>query len=142
MSFRINTKPLLNDFLQHSKMMFEMHGDVTGDMAKTPKKRSLPQNDISHVWYTELARQGDMTYREYRNYCKLEFGMAIMLVGHEKQRDIWHKAMTALTFEERCESMTNINVTSTFNKKQMTQYLDEVQRHFTQERFILTSREK
>ena len=44
----------------------------------TAGKRSLPQNDISHAWYEQMAledRQEDA--RGHRRYCKLHHGVPI-----------------------------------------------------------------
>ena len=142
MGMRVNTKKLLNDHIQNARLMFELHSDITCDAIKTPKKRSLPQNDISHAWYLELAKQGDMTFDEYRTYCKYKFGLAIMLSGDDEQKATFQRVMKSISYEDRLAIVSKMAVTSTFKKSEMAQYLDEMQRHFTQQGFILTNREE
>lgn len=138
---RVNTKALLHDHIQNATLMYEMHKDITCEAIKTPKKRSLPQNDISHAWYLELARQGDMTFDEYRTYCKYKFGLGIMLEGNDKQKETFKRVMKSISYEDRLAIVSKMAVTSTFKKAEMAKYLDLMQQHFTGQGFILTNKE-
>ena len=139
---RVNTEQLLDSHIQNAKMMFELHKDITCDAIKTPKRRSLPQNAISHKWYAELAAQGDMTFDEYKTYCKYKFGLSIMLEGDDIQKASFQRVMKSISYEDRLAIVSKMSVTSTFKKVEMTKYLDEIQRHFSPQSFILSNREE
>ena len=105
----------------------------------TVGKRSLDQNALSHAWYAELADQGDMTFDEYKCYCKLTFGIPILAEGDEAGFDLM-LALSNLDYEQQLNLMRTVKVTSLLNRKQMTKYLDQVEVHFSQQGMRLTEK--
>jgi len=105
------------------------------------QKRSIISNSLQFHWYAELSNQGDQTANEYRRYCKYHFGLALRAANDEffqvKMRDI----LKRYPYEERLEMMDFIDVTSTFNREQMSLYLTEIKNHYTPQGFVLTNSE-
>lgn len=104
-------------------------------------KRSISQNSLQHKWLTELAAQGDMTYEEYRGYCKLHFGVPILRRDWDWYREIYDEKIKHLPYEKKIlMMMTPIDaaVTRDMSKKQMDEYLTKMQQHFVGQGFVLT----
>ena len=116
---------------------FVKHGDY-----RDP--RSLDQNALQHVWYSEIESQGrEMSAGEARRYCKLTIGVPIMRGGDtplcDKFRHGWDALIKPrLTYEEKLELMDWFAVTSLMNKDQMRRYLETMQRTFAGKGVSLT----
>lgn len=108
--------------------------------------RSLPQNALQHVWYSDIQRAGLMTKVEARRYCKLHFGVPLLRSGENEEamrfREFWDRALKhRLSYEEKLVAMDYVPVTSLMTREQMTDYLDSVQRHFAHQGVQLEGRE-
>ena len=102
------------------------------------RKRSLNQNDISHVWYEQLARE----CREYdvlgwKCYCKLHHGVPILRAEDADYRQTYDLCIRPMSYDKKFEAMKHWPVTSLMTKKQLTAYLDSVQRDFENRNIIL-----
>ncbi|MDQ3159445.1 MAG: hypothetical protein M3Q51_00290 [Pseudomonadota bacterium] len=99
-------------------------------------KRSLNQNDISHVWYQQMAREDRQDdYAGHRRYCKLHHGVPIM------REDSDFKASYDLVIKHqpyavRLQAMDHWPVTSLMNKEQMTRFLEAVRDDYKQQRDV------
>lgn len=116
----------LSQALGEVREMFRLHKRVK--VKVTAGKRSLNQNDISHVWYEQMAledRQHDA--REHRRYCKLHFGIGILRSEDSEFREFYDASLKALDYETKLKAMEYLPVTSMMNKAQMTKYLEDVQ---------------
>jgi hypothetical protein len=97
--------------------------------------RSNAQNRLSHRWYSDIARQmDDRTAEEVRAECKLQFGVPILLRDNGPFCAAWDKATGRLTYAEKLEAVRafDLPVTRLMTTPQMTEYLDTLQRHWTQ----------
>lgn len=104
------------------------HGYVRVTIAK--ESRTHAQNRWINKAYEMLSKQGDSSIIEYRRYCKLNFGMSILVESDIDNANLWRKIMRFLSYQERLESMDTINVTSTFNVDQGLRYIDQICKHF------------
>jgi len=120
---------------------FVKHGDYR-------EARSLDQNSLQHVWYSEIETQGrEMSAGEARRFCKLTIGVPIMRGGDTPLCDQFRKGWdglikSRLTYEEKLELMDWFAVTSLMNREQMRRYLDTVQRTFADKGVVLAGLEK
>jgi len=108
---------------------------------KKKRKRSLDQNRLGRLWCKEASEQGDMTAEEYRGYCKLHFGMAILCRDSEKYLAACQKVLGGLTYEQKLALMMQPHdypVTRGMTKRQKAEYLNECYQHFTGLGFRLT----
>lgn len=97
----------------------------------TGRKRSLSQNDISHAWYQQMARE-DRQEDElgHKGYCKLHHGVPILRAEDADFRAAYDASIKHLTYEQKREAMKLFPVTSLMTKPQLTKYLEAVQRDY------------
>lgn len=135
----INSERTLKEAQGELRREYEKHHFIS--VKTETQKRSIVSNALQFHWYSELQAQGDKTAQEYRNYCKYHFGCAIRASKDDffanTMRDIFKKYV----YEDRLKMMDFIDITSTFDRKQMTQYLNEIKNHFIPQEFVLTNSE-
>jgi hypothetical protein len=107
------------------------------------KRRSLDQNDISHVWYEQVARE----LREddalgVKCYCKLHHGVPILRAEDAEFRDFYDAAIKGLTYEQKLAAMKYLPVTSLMSVDQGSRYLVAVQDDYRQRGVTLIFPEK
>lgn len=95
--------------------------------------RSSVQNRLAQRWFTDVARQlGDETHEDVRAYCKLHFGVPILRAENEAFRQSYDRTMKGLAYEDKLAAVKafDLPVTRLMTVKQMTAFMDEVQRHW------------
>jgi len=106
------------------------------------KNRSVEQNKLQRLWLREAAEQlCEYTAEEYRGYCKLHFGVAILRNESDKFREVYDRLIRPRSYEEKLELMMvpmDLPVTRIMTTKQKTTYLDDMYVHFTGLGVILT----
>ncbi len=105
---------------------------------KTGKARSLPQNNITHAWYEQIARE----LREddalgWKSYCKLHHGVPLLRAEDDEYRDIYDGAIKGLIYEQKLKVMRYFPVTSLMNKEQLSKYAEAVRDDFYQRGVLL-----
>lgn len=106
--------------------------------------RSGVQNRLAQRWFTDIARQlGDQTHEDVRAECKLHFGVPILRAENEAFRQSYDSTMLGLPYEEKLAAVKafDLPVTRLMTAKQMTAFMDEIQRTWTQRGFRLTDPE-
>lgn len=105
--------------------------------------RSLDQNALQFLWANETAQQrGDCTFDEVRADWKLRHGVPILRRDNDDFRAFYDKALKHLPFEMKLQAMAYVPVTSVMGVRQMTEYLDTVQRETLQQGIRLTDPER
>jgi hypothetical protein len=108
------------------------------------KHRSAAQNRLAFAWYKEAAEQlGDVTPSEVRAYCKLTIGVPIRRED-DAFREAYDRLVKPLSYEEKLALMVepfDLAVTRHMTTKQLTRYLDDMQRHYAEQGIILTTPE-
>ena len=105
---------------------------------------SNAQRRLSFQWYMDASRQlGDQTAAEVRAECKVVFGAPIVCQSSEAFKASWATLRHRFTHEEVLEfvEQTELPVTSIMTVKQMSEYLDAVQRHYSRQGIRLTDPE-
>jgi hypothetical protein len=105
------------------------------------QKRSIISNSLQFHWYTELQQQGDNTAPQYRNYCKYHFGCPLRAAQDEYFAKTLRDIFMRYTYEERIDMMSFIDVTSTFDRPTMSEYLFAIKMHYGPLGFVLTNAE-
>jgi hypothetical protein len=101
--------------------------------------RSLDQNALQFVWALEASQQrGDMTVEEVRCEWKLHYGVPILRAENDDFRAVYDEAIKPLPYELKLKAMRFLPVTSEMTVKQMTAYLDTVQRECAENGIRLT----
>lgn len=106
--------------------------------------RSGVQNRLAQRWFTDVSRQlGDQTHEEVRAYCKLHFGVPILRAENEAFRQSYDATMKHLSYEAKLAAVKafELPVTRLMTVKQMTAFMDEIQRHWSGMGFRLTDPE-
>ncbi|MFV1689992.1 hypothetical protein VWZ40_00885 [Phaeobacter sp. JH20_21] len=88
-----------------------------------------------------MSRQKeDETHEEVRAYCKLHFGVPILRAENEAFRQSYDRTMRPLDYETKLAAMKNLDipVTRLMTVKQMTAFMDEMQRYWSGLGFRLT----
>lgn len=91
--------------------------------------RSLDQNHLQFLWANEFAAaMGDRTGEEVRHEWKLRHGVPILRAEDEGFRKVYDANLKGLSYAAKLALMAYIPVTSLMTVKQMTAYLEAVQR--------------
>ncbi|MFV1538726.1 hypothetical protein [Phaeobacter sp. JH204B] len=95
--------------------------------------RSGLQNRLAQRWFTDVSRHlEDQTHEEVRAYCKLHFGVPILRAENEAFRQSYDATMKHLPYEAKLAAVKafDLPVTRLMTVKQMTAFMDEMQRHW------------
>lgn len=105
--------------------------------------RSLDQNHLQFLWANEFAQaMGDRTGEEVRLDWKLRHGVPILRAEDEGFRATYDANLKGLSFSSKLALMAYIPVTSLMTVKQMSAYLDAVQREAAGQGVRLTDPEE
>lgn len=105
--------------------------------------RSLDQNALQFLWANEAAQQrGDCTFEEVRCDWKLRHGVPILRRDDDEFRAFYDASLKHLPFEAKLKAMAFVPVTSDFGVRQMTEYLNTVQRECAEQGIRLTDPEQ
>jgi len=106
--------------------------------------RSTAQNRLAQRWFTDIATQlGDQTHEDVRADCKLRFGVPILRAENEAFRLSYDRVIKELPYEDKLDAIKafNLPVTRLMTAKQMTAFMDEMQRNWTAQGVRLTDPE-
>lgn len=113
---------------------------VTVTIAAGAGRRPL-QNRLAQRWFTDISRQlGDQTHEEVRAFCKLRFGVPILRAENEAFRLSYDRTVKPLDYEQKLEAIKafELPVTRLMTVKQMTAFMDEMQRYWSAQGIRLT----
>jgi hypothetical protein len=103
------------------------------------RDRTPDQNRLQFLWAKEAAEQrGDMTADEVRCEWKLIYGVPILREESAEFRDVYDTAIKPLPYELKLKAMRFIPVTSEMKVRQMTRFLDTIQRDCAEQGITLT----
>lgn len=106
--------------------------------------RSKDQNRLAQRWFTDVATQlGDQTHQDVRAECKLRFGVPILRAENEAFRISYDRVLKRLSYEEKLAAVKafDLPVTRLMSVKQMSAFMDEMQRHWSGQGVRLTDPE-
>ena len=116
-------------------------GEVEIQMRNKTESRKDKQNRLSFHWYKEIAQQLDMDAEEVRAYCKLHFGVPILRKDNS-YRETYDKKLRPLHYEQKLMLMGkpfDMSVTSLLSVSEFVEYLNSIEKHFTQQGVRLTT---
>jgi len=106
--------------------------------------RSNAQNRLAQRWFTDIATQlGDQTHEDVRADCKLRFGVPILRAENEAFRISYDRVIKDLPYGDKLDAIKafDLPVTRLMTAKQMTAFMDEMQRNWTAQGVRLTDPE-
>lgn len=136
-SWTINSDFSFESFCENVKALYQKHRHITYDAPRIGPKRSDDQNRISHAWYAEIAKFHGESPIEAKARCKLEIGVPILRAASEEFRVSYDKAVKPLPYETKLEIMKFFPVTSLMKVKELTEYLEAVQRKYSEQGLML-----
>lgn len=131
------------------------HVDALADMLRGRKMpctvswtqgagRKDAQNRLAQRWFNDIASQlGDQDREGVRAECKLRFGVPILRAENEAFRLSYDRVMKHLPYEEKVAAIRafDMPVTRLMTVKQMTEFMDAVQREYLPQGVRLTDPE-
>lgn len=133
----INSGEALQNALGELRDLWNRHKFLRVSI-KTGKDRSMPQNNFTHAWYEQLARElreDDAT--GWKCYCKLHHGVPILRAEDEEFRETYDSVIKHLTYEQKLTAMRCWPVTSLMTREQLTKYAQALQEDFARRGVIL-----
>lgn len=106
--------------------------------------RRPAQNRLAQRWFSDVSRQlGDRDHEDVRAECKLHFGVPILRAENEAFRVRYDRILKPLTYEEKLDAIKTFDlpVTRLMTVKQMTAFMDQMQRHWLPQGIRLTDPE-
>jgi hypothetical protein len=135
----------IQDAFSHAKLLLESGKTPVLEVRTESRKRTIEQNKLQRKWLLEAQQQGDMTAEEYRGYCKLHFGVPMLIHELEGFKEKYDRHIRYLPYETKIALMMepfDFPVSRLMNTEQSTRYLDMVYQHLTGLGFVLTIPEK
>jgi hypothetical protein len=125
-----NGRQSLLRFIEKQELPFTI--SIARGGARTDK-----QNRLFHLWIGEIQRQrSDESHEYWRGYCKLTLGVPLLRHADETFREAYDTTVKALPYETKIRCMMEpiaFPVTSRMTTKQMTEFLNDVHRHFAEQ---------
>lgn len=106
--------------------------------------RSTAQNRLAQRWFTDIALQlGDQTHEDVRAECKLRHGVPILRAENDAFRLRYDQTIGPLPYEDKIAAIMafDLPVTRLMTVKQMTAFMDAVQRDYSRQGVRLTDPE-
>lgn len=138
-------KALVKDELQLLALMHEIAkaGDFPLEIsAKKAGKRSLDANAVIHVWYKQIAEQFGHSIPYTEGYCKLTFGIPILLERGDKAAKMISYTFDKLSFrlwphEKKIDYMEIMPVTRLMTTAEHCNYREQMQRYYAEQGLFL-----
>lgn len=126
----VNSDESLQRFMGDVRSQYQAHRYLRISV-KTGKARTQPQNDITHVWYGQIARElPEDDALGWRCYCKLHHGVPILRAEDGEFRAMYDSIILGRSYEEKLLVMKFMPVTSLMSRKQLSAYANEVRNDF------------
>lgn len=126
----VNSDESLQRFMGDLRSQYQVHRYLRISI-KTGKARTLPQNDITHVWYGQIARElPEDDALGWRCYCKLHHGVPILRAEDAEFQGMYDSIIKGRSYEEKLLVMKYLPVTSLMSRKQLSTYAEAVQADF------------
>lgn len=126
----VNSDESLQRFMGDVRSQYQAHRYLRISI-KTGKARTQPQNDITHVWYGQIARElPEDDALGWRCYCKLHHGVPILRAEDAEFQGMYDSIIRGRSYEEKLLMMKYLPVTSLMNRKQLSAYANEVRDDF------------
>lgn len=106
--------------------------------------RSTAQNRLAQRWFTDIATQlGDQTHEDVRAECKLRFGVPILRAENAAFKVSYDRVIKGLPYEQKLDAIKafDLPVTRLMTVKQMTAFMDQMQKHWLGQGVRLTDPE-
>lgn len=127
------------DWTKFLAFMGDMHPPYRITVMKG-EGRSLDQNALLHLWLGEIATQSpDMNLIDIKGQCHRKYGLPIRLQDPQFAW-VWERTGAKMNYEQQCAFLVSgvMNVSSGMTTKQLTEYLDAMEKDYRAKGFRLT----
>lgn len=140
MKLIVNSEPSLQRAYEEMKALF--YKDKYVQVKFNSGKRTLDQNALIHVWYSQIDNK--LGQNDTEEQFKYMYGIPILEVDEEHREYVAmiRGKLSQLFWEERLAFMKYVPVTSLMDTKQLSEYGDTMQREMAKEGLILESNRK
>lgn len=126
--FRINSLAALKDAVDEIATMWMEFKYLT---LTVTDKRSLDQNSLMNVWYSDIAKyRGDVSVQQVTRECKLNIGTKILRIDSEWSEWLYSQTLDLLDYEQQLMLIDSMAVTREMSNCQMTKYLNEMKKQY------------
>lgn len=136
-----NTKVVI----QLMQELFKHSGNLKVTIEPWSEKRTLSANAQIYVWYSQIAKQDGESVNTVRNQCKLNFGIPILVNCHKNGRRVQYTLQKVgfyeWSYEQQCNFMDMLAVTSLMTTKQHNEYRDTMQSEYNKNGYGLDYQE-
>lgn len=96
--------------------------------------RSLPQNALWAVWYSQIARWSDKnhTTHDIKCFCKLHFGVLLLRQQDRTFREFYDENIRHLEYDKKMVFMEIVPITSKLSKHNGQKYQSAVQKYYAE----------
>lgn len=126
---------------QLCKAAYEHEGNLRVVIEPWSEKRTLGANAQIYVWYSQIAKKDGESVDVVRNFCKLMFGLPILLNNPKFEKKIQYTlgkvGFYEWTHEQQCGFMDMLAVTSLMTTKQHNEYRDNILAYYNKNGYAL-----
>lgn len=127
--------------LQIANAALKNAGDLRITIEPWSEKRTLSANAQIYVWYSQIAKKDGESVDVVRNFCKLMFGLPILLNTPKYKRKIQYTlnkvGFYELNHEQQCNFMDILAVSSLMSTKQHNEYRDNILAYYNKNGYAL-----
>jgi len=109
-------------------------------------KRTLDQNALIHLWYSDVAKEDTIKDTPFNIECQFKYQYGLYVLGqdedHKEYVAMIREKLKLLHYEERIAFMKYVPVTSLMSTKQLSEYGNTMQIEMAKEGIILDSNRK
>jgi len=130
-----------NQLIDTCQLMLREHEKLKVTVEPYSNKRGLSANAQVYVWYQQIAKQSGDDVESVRNFCKLMFGLPILLADAEISKKLkW--SLDKLGFfgwqhEQQCNFMILLSITSLMSSRQHSEYRESMLNYYNLNGFNL-----
>lgn len=130
MKLTVNSDRLLSEAIGKLRELYMQSRYVRVSLT-TGRQRSLDQNSQAAVWYDQISTElREYTPAQVKAECKLRIGVPILRRDDEEFRQMYDRVVKPHDYETKLKIMEWMPVTSLMSTKQLSEYLEEMQRQY------------
>jgi hypothetical protein len=131
-AFKTLWEKVKNELVAGNKQM------LTLEKLDEKKIRTLEQNALLHKWYQIIERElGQDTILGWSCYCKLTFGVPMLIAENNKFREAYEGSIDCMSYERQLKIMEILPVTRLMTTRQLNQYLEAMKDYFDKAGLVL-----
>ena len=120
----VNSKRSLSDCIAELRACFNEKKFLSVKIEKATRLQI--QNRWIQKFYNMVSKRSGQPRQDLVNHCKYHYGLPILFIDELERAALWRKAIKPLSKAERLKMMENTAVTSLFNVKECSDYIEQL----------------